>query len=245
MGENIRQQARLSLLATADGSYTLYDSVLDETYHSKFGAATESHLVYLHNAGVYQRLQSQLPTSVLEIGFGTGYNFVCTAHQADMAQCKLHYTGIEMLPPSTTLARTVLKENAPDQSPLAEFALQAISNIRHRGTSSRSEYNPLISLTVNNADATAWQFPESEFDAIYLDAFSSKNNPLLWQTAFLAPLCRSLRPGGKLATYCVNRSFREALTHAGWLWEKLPGPMGKREVLIAKPATDDSTITEN
>jgi len=62
----------MQLLKTDDGSYTLLDPQQQETYHSRFGALTESDQVYLRNSGVLKRLQSQQPTSVLEIGFGTG-----------------------------------------------------------------------------------------------------------------------------------------------------------------------------
>ena len=70
---------KMQLLKTDDGSCTVVHSDHQETYHSKFGALTESDLVYLRNSGVHQRLAHQQPTAILEIGFGTGFNFVHTA----------------------------------------------------------------------------------------------------------------------------------------------------------------------
>ena len=75
----------MQLLKTDDGSYTLIDQGLNESYHSKFGALTESDRVYLHNSGVYRRLVDRTPTAILEIGFGTGFNFVHTASHPSQA----------------------------------------------------------------------------------------------------------------------------------------------------------------
>ena len=71
------------------------------------------------------------------------------------------------------------------------------------------------------------------FHAVYLDAFSHRESPLLWQAPLLKKLRSALRPDGVLATYSVNRPFKDALSEAGFTWQKLPGPAGKREVIIA------------
>ena len=223
----------LKLLTTEDGSYTLYDSELDESYHSTFGARTESDQVYLRNAGVYYRLSLKKPTSVLEIGFGTGYNFVHTALKAIDTGCLLDYTAIEMYPLPSELALKLLNQNAANKA-LAAFTADALTEIISHATDTQTTFGEFIKLSLVYADATQWHPGPKRFDAIYLDAFSKKNNPLLWQSSFLATLKHSLSDDGTLATYCVNRSFREALSESGWHWQKLPGPKGKREVLIAK-----------
>jgi len=90
--------------------------------------------------------------------------------------------------------------------------------------------------TAGNAIVATQQWPAASFDAIYLDAFSKKNNPALWCTDFLDNLYTAARPHALLATYCVNGEFRASLAAAGFDFKKLPGPRGKREVLIASPA---------
>jgi len=222
----------LQLIATEDGSYTLYDLLLEESYHSKFGAKTESDQVFLHNTGINDRLATEKSLSVLEIGFGTGYNFVHTSQKALRSNCTLHYTALEMHPLPSDLILDLLEKNAIEKS-LSQFTADALGLIAKPGSISDTSFNQQVHLQLINADANHWRFPKNQYDAIYLDAFSSKNNPLLWQPAFLANLNQSLNESGTLATYSVNRRFREALTEAGWHWRKLPGPMRKREVLIA------------
>lgn len=226
----------MQLFQTADGSYTLRNAELDETYHSKFGARTESDHVFLRNSGVHKRLLNNQPTSILEIGFGTGFNFVHTACHALNHNCPLRYSACEYFPLNHDTALELLIHNAPDSTQLCEFAADAIRFIAERKTDFNSAFNHQTNLCLTPREATTCEWPAETFDAIYLDAFSTKNNPTLWSTEFLRKLHNASKPDAVLATYCVNGSFRHALTEAGFAWQKLPGPKGKREVLVATPA---------
>ena len=87
------------LTPTADGSYTLYNETIGEHYHSKHGAFQESKHVFI-DAGLKHAAQN-FPDeliSILEIGFGTGLNFLMTSAYADAKQLAFRYTGIEAFP---------------------------------------------------------------------------------------------------------------------------------------------------
>ena len=60
----------MELQETKTGEYTLYVPSMDETYHSRNGAISESRHVFLQE-GLY-RMEGN--TQVLEVGFGTGLN---------------------------------------------------------------------------------------------------------------------------------------------------------------------------
>ena len=234
----------------------MFHSKHQEIYHSKHGANTESKTVFLNNAGVLERLNRQIPTRVLEIGFGSGFNFVCTAQHAVGKASQLHYTGIEISPPPVYLASELLHHNVPEHPELCAFTADMLSHTRPARDSTQREitakqnpaiqnpekqnehtaqFNSYLTLCLIHADAQSWPLPKCSFDAIYLDAFSVKNNPDLWQTPFLEKLRAAIKSQGILATYCVSRVFRDSLTDAGFSWQKLSGPHGKREVLIASP----------
>lgn len=228
----------MQLLKTDDGSYTLLDPQQQETYHSRFGALTESDQVYLRNSGVLKRLQSQQPTSVLEIGFGTGFNFLHTVCHAVKYDCPLQYTAVELMPISREIVHKVLSCNAPQATDLCEFTADAIDQLVSLESGEEQvsmSYDHQTDLHLHRVDACIHSYSAASFDAIYLDAFSKKNNPTLWQRDFLTRLQVAAKPGAKLATYCVNGEFRAALTAAGFAFSKKPGPKGKREVLIAMP----------
>ncbi len=226
----------MQLLKTDDGSLTLFDPLHQESYHSKFGARSESDQVYLRNSGVHQRLSSQTDTSILEIGFGTGFNFVQTACHALANHCTLHYTACENFPVSGHTALQVLSHNVPGADKLCRFTADTLDQISSGEQFVSNSFDDLITLNLQRVDAACHTWLDDTFDAIYLDAFSTKNNPTLWQADFLKKLQSAARPDAILATYCVNGKFRSALSEAGFEYRKLPGPAGKREVLIATPA---------
>ena len=70
----------LKIIKTDDGSDTLYNKKLDETYHSLHGSVTESKHVYI-NAGLSSVIDenSKRPISILEVGLGTGLNLLLTS----------------------------------------------------------------------------------------------------------------------------------------------------------------------
>ena len=219
----------LTLVLTGDGSYTLAHPNLPETYHSRFGAVSEAITVFLENSTVKHRLQQGRETAVLEIGFGSGLNFMLTTACAKEYQCTLSYTAYEnQLPPAPIIAE-LLSNNLKSCEAEINSLQHAIANPPIINTA----INKHCHLTIVNEDVRNSAIPPNAFDAIYLDAFSVSQNPHLWQATFLTTLHRSLKGGGTLATYSVNRVFKDALTAAGFSWKKRPGPAGKREVIVA------------
>ena len=229
---------------TSDGSSTLRHPTHKETYHSTFGAVTESNIVFLQNSGVAARLQAGIPTRILEIGFGTGLNFLVTADAAERAASSVEYVAVEIDPVADSLLADLLTNNFPNQRPLINKSIDAVRTFT-RQSSSPADNQPVaaqdpvvltdfIAFQLIIGDALTCDFGSEQFNAVYLDAFSPKNNPDLWATRFLKKLRPALADDALLASYCVNRRFRDSLTEAGYDWRKVEGPPGKREVLIAQ-----------
>src|ERR1700740_3506371 len=100
----------LQIVTTADGSNTIFSSEVGENYHSRHGAVQESRHVFLEsglkyflneNKKVYPTggdLEGAGEASILELGFGTGLNFLLSAEYCIAQNIPLHYTGIEAYP---------------------------------------------------------------------------------------------------------------------------------------------------
>ncbi len=102
----------LEWVLTDDGSRTLVDSRLDETFHSGCGAVAETLIVYLANSGALERLRNGRPTAVLEYGLGTATGFLLTAALAECYQTQLDYCAIECsLLPACLLRQLNLSES--------------------------------------------------------------------------------------------------------------------------------------
>ncbi len=89
----------LKVMVTDDGSRTLLNETLQETYHSGCGAFSECLHVYLRNSGIEHKLRAwqstDRPVRVLELGFGTGWGWLLTAAAAEAASAALEYHSLE------------------------------------------------------------------------------------------------------------------------------------------------------
>lgn len=223
------------IVSTGDGSRTLYSERYGQTLHSSHGAAAEARWVFLAGSGVEARLRRGDPCRVLEVGFGTGLNFLVTADAARVHEERLNYTALERrLPQRDVLERLGYAEHL--QQPELADRLYAVLDTVRKGT---GRQQPLalddVTLTLVLGEATEAELPAGAFDAVYHDAFSPDANAELWSETFLTRLAGALAPGGTLVTYTVAGAVRRALAAAGLEVAKRPGPPGgKREMLFAR-----------
>lgn len=238
--------ADLRLERTADGSRTLRDGRIDQTYGSGRGALAEARHVFLQASGVAERLAAGRPTRVLEVGLGTGLNLLISADAAVTAGAELHYRGLERnLPPASLLRRLGYGRHLRHPEIAAAWAdLRAAlpdADEEPEATPRRwapppEALGPGVTLEVALGDATRARTLEegSWAHAIYHDAFSPDVAPELWSAGFLARLAHALAPGGTLVSYTVKGEVRRRLLEIGLRVQKLPGPPGgKREMLRA------------
>lgn len=213
---------------TADGSNTLYNETIGEHYHSKHGALQESKHVFI-DAGLKHAVTSfpGQAISILEIGFGTGLNFLMTSAYATENQISIAYTGIEAFPLSkeelistqySQYVPAVIWENFIDSY---DQSLTAVTTL-----------NMNQQLSIAHTTLESFESPLS-FDLIYFDAFSVQHQPELWSDEIIAKVCTFIKPGGIFVTYAITGKLKRALKSAGMKIEKLPGAPGKREMLRA------------
>ncbi len=216
------------LITTADGSNTLYHAQIGEHYHSMHGAVQESRHVFL-KAGLQYFLKRQAVTqaAVLEVGFGTGLNFLLSAEHCLQNGAGLRYCGIEAYPLSNDIIRTTGYEGYVRASLWDSFTdLYTISF--HQSVQITSS----ISLEVHPCKALEFSHQQL-FDVLYFDAFASVHQPEMWNDETLSHVSRFLKPGGVFVTYAITGKLKRSLKALGFSIEKLPGAPGKREMLRA------------
>ncbi|EYD73964.1 putative peptidase [Rubellimicrobium mesophilum DSM 19309] len=198
----------------------------DDPYFSLQGGLEETRHVFLAGNGLPARFRPGF--SILELGFGTGLNFLVTlrAHRATNPG-PLAYTSFEafpMSPEDRARALSAFPEIAPEAAELTQA-------LRAPGPWTFGD----VTLRIVEGDARetlpAW---ESRADAAYLDGFSPARNPEMWEPALLQAVARRLKPGGTLATYSAAGHVRRALADAGLAVERRPGFGTKRHMSVAK-----------
>ncbi|MGV3546300.1 MAG: tRNA (5-methylaminomethyl-2-thiouridine)(34)-methyltransferase MnmD [Pedobacter sp.] len=216
------------LTPTADGSNTLFNEEIGEHYHSAHGALQESKHVFIE-AGLKHGLEKfgKPEIDVLEVGFGTGLNFLLSCAHCEEVAKKLNYHAIEAFPLTTeTIASTGYSQYVPQQVWNSFFENYQAS------IDSETELSANCKLKVSHTTLQNFS-TEKRFDVLYFDAFSVRHQPELWTNEMIAHACSFLKPGGIFVTYAITGNLKRAVKACGFDIEKLPGAPGKREMLRA------------
>ncbi len=219
------------ILVTEDGSHTIAIPELGVTYHSKHGAIAESMHVFIEAGLVYCVEQNKLPSiRIFEMGFGTGLNALLSYQFATTNAIPINYTGIDLHP---LMAEEYEALNYDTQLNAADIFLKL-----HTCSWNREHIlSPYFSIVKMQQSLLGFSSTE-KFDLIYFDAFSPTDQPELWTGAVFGNLIALLNPNGILVTYCSKSIVRKAMQEAGFSVEKIPGPLGKREMVRAKKMFD-------
>lgn len=212
------------IIFTEDGSHSLLQNELNETYHSIHGAIQESRHIFI-DAGLKKHAKDTL--HILEIGFGTGLNAFLTLLESESTQQKIQYTAIELYPLSTASAFLL---NYPDL--LAPEKKDVFYQLHTSPWQNHIQLTPQFELYKIRADFSLMTL-SGDFDLIYFDAFSPEKQPEMWTEDRFKMLYNCCNPGAILTTYCAKGIVRRALQSAGFEVERIPGPTGKREILRA------------
>jgi tRNA U34 5-methylaminomethyl-2-thiouridine-forming methyltransferase MnmC len=217
----------LRLILTADGSHSIYNTVLDEHYHSTHGAIQESRHVFIE-AGLRPLAFAGQTIRILEIGFGTGLNCLLSLSEAKKQGLKMEYTSLEPFPLShgmvAALNYTSLLEASQTESAFTKM---------HSLEEGRVELSAAFTLIRSRNTLHDFE-PDGKYGLIYFDAFAPAIQPELWTEEMFRKLYACLIPGGVLVTYCAKGVVKRAMKQAGFLIERLPGPPGKREMTRAR-----------
>ena len=218
----------LELVTTADGSKTIYNSEVSENYHSKHGALQESRHVFL-KSGLEYFLEHN-PTSevnVLEVGLGTGLNFLLSADYCTDNQISLDYTGIEAYPLTNELISQTGYDEYVSASLWDSFIKEYPDSLKHP-----VKINPYCQLQTAHCQLANF-ISNKQYDVIYFDAFASARQPEMWDEEAITHTIQFLKIGGVFVTYAITGNLKRTLKSLGLQVEKAPGAPGKREMLRA------------
>jgi tRNA U34 5-methylaminomethyl-2-thiouridine-forming methyltransferase MnmC len=216
------------IIMTADGSNTLFNEAIGEHYHSTHGALQESEHVFIE-AGLKHAVTNfpDEEISILEVGFGTGLNFLLTLKSCLNQDVSLNYMGVEAFPITTeALVQTEYQKYVPDEiwnALLDNYQAALSAQVR---LFPKQRLSILISLFQD-------VLPSSTYHLVYYDAFSVRHQAEMWTDEMIEHAAAFLVPGGIFVTYAITGKLKRALKGLGFTIEKLPGAAGKREMLRA------------
>lgn len=229
---NLIQKFMISIYQTKDGSKTLLNTLLNETYHSRNGAIEESLHVFLKFGlqGFVEANPTITHIALLEVGFGTGLNALLTLQKClDNPQISIYYETIETYPlPYSWIKELEYLEQIKD------VRLEPYFEQMHQAEWDR-EFVVCPNFVLHKRKLSLMEFETARrFHLVYFDAFAPKVQPEMWQIENLKKISNVMLPDALLVTYCAKGQFKRDLKTLGFMVERLPGPLGKREMTRAK-----------
>ena len=204
---------------------TVFDEEAGETFKSQHSALTEVEEVF-YRPGVEANpwKKNAEPFAILELGFGLGTNFShlrskqagplsLVSVERDLAGAKFLQSQIPDAALGSILAEGIYREGNFTARILPGDFFEVLPKLRETG---------------------------EKFHCIYFDPFSPKANPEAWVKELFSFSFDLLVPQGRLVTYSVSRSAKDAAAAAGFLVEKhkLSPELKKRSALLAvKPGS--------
>lgn len=212
------------IFQTGDGSHSLRSGTYGDSYHSTKGAIQESIHVFIEKGLLAcQHLEH---INILEFGFGTGLNAVLTWKYLLDSETgpTVHYKTLEAHPlPSSHYSKLNYGE------------LLSFPHFLKLHTTPWNEPCALDSSFLLEKYHQVFEQIEIDnwADLVYYDAFGPRYQPSLWQKPMLEKVAKCMKSGGRFVTYCAQGAFRRTMVELGFEVERLPGPPGKREMIIA------------
>ena len=213
----------LQIITTSDGSHSIRNTHLDETYHSVHGAVQESMHVFIRNGLEYFILNRQTSkVSILEIGFGTGLNTLLTWRYGRQNNLEIRYTSLEPFPLLQEVWSRLNYDSGREGDDLS---------ILHKADWDR-EIALAPDFTLQKINKSLQDVVLNDpYDVVFFDAFAPGVQPELWAYESLEKVITPLRAGGVFVTYSAKGQLKRDLKTLGLQVETLAGPPGKNEMV--------------
>jgi len=207
-GYNESLRGEKEVIITEDGSVTLYSKEFNQAYHStKDGALRESLQKHVIPAFALQNPKEQL--TILDICFGLGYNTLATLYYV---KSKHLDTKIHILSPE--FDRELVESLATFEYPKAFDTLQPIiCELSENFYYEDAQFK--IEVLLGDAREVIPQILE-KIDIVYQDAFSPKQNPLLWTREYFRDIRAICSDDAVITTYSTAIATRMGLHENGF-----------------------------
>ncbi len=219
------------LKITADGSPTLYDPEFEAHLHSLDGAVGESRHVFLAQSDLEQRLVTEQPVRIMEVGFGTGLNFTLARELLQQVSFgELAYFAFEPRPVDPKLLDEFYQHVAVREALKADtLAVNKQALDTEPGAQFKVDF-PGCQLTYyKQVFPSAVELPP--VDVVFYDAYGPNAHPELWDQHPMLHALKLLCPNGVLVTFSVTGNTKRILKAHGFAFDRPQGFGRKREML--------------
>lgn len=213
-----------SIVATKDGSNTLFSKLYNQHYHNPDdGAINEALSKHIIPAFTFHKNKSEL--TILDICFGIGYNtfstiYYCLQNNLDI---KLNIFSPEL---DGNLVKSLENFEFPKEFDCIKHIINSIAK-----TSKYEDENLKIEVFIGDARNYIKSLEKNTFDIVYQDAFSSDVNFELWTKEYFDDIYKLCNDTCIMSSYAIATPIRLSMYEAGFfIYENRPV---KRKITLA------------
>ncbi|KQC04275.1 MAG: hypothetical protein APR54_02100 [Candidatus Cloacimonas sp. SDB] len=206
-------------IKTKDGSFTFFNEIYQEHYHSVSGALEEAVKKHVKPLNIENGMK------ILDFCFGLGYNAIV----ATKGHKNLKITGLEV---DSKIIKEIKFLEVPEEINPEFVSFRDLAEkfeIKDRN-------NNLIKLIMGDALQTIDQLSANYFDRVFFDPFSPGKQPEMWSEEIFKKIYKKLKPGGRISTYSCARWIRKNMEKANFIildgpvvGRKSPGTIGVKK----------------
>ncbi|MFT7433906.1 MAG: tRNA 5-methylaminomethyl-2-thiouridine biosynthesis bifunctional protein [Alphaproteobacteria bacterium] len=196
-----------------------------DVYFSPTGGYEESKYVFLHGNHLPDRWRESHEFTIIETGFGTGLNFLTTWELWDKqatSQQQLHFISVEKFP----LNIETFNNSLHAYPNLKRFSIELNKHypdlIKNEVNTIQISTNVKLTLLIGDVLNVLRKAP-NKADAWFLDGFSPKKNPEMWNTYLYNQIAKLSNNNATFATFTAATHVRNGLTEAGFKVERIKG----------------------
>lgn len=217
--------SNLKLILSDDGSHTLFDAELNETYHSTHGAIQESNHVFI-NSGLTHFIDTNisLTPNILEVGLGTGLNVLLTVLYAEKHKINIEITSLEKYPLPLKITDQLNYHELLDND--AKTMLKLIHSCEWNKKTKISDY---VLFTKHDIELNTYN--NKVHNLVFYDAFAPSKQAEMWEIDSLKKVSDNCLKNTTFVTYCAKGQVRRDLESLDFTMERIPGPPGKHQML--------------
>lgn len=216
----------IRIIETEDGSQSLYNEELNETYHSTHGALTESQYVFIQQGLSLLVEEGRTHIEIFEVGFGTGLNALLVQEYAKAnPQLNLTFTTLEPYPISTSIIEVLTYDQLID-----DVSKQDFKELHNCAWGEVVKLSKNLSFTKYQTTLEDYESTES-YDLIFFDAFAPSKQAEMWEMKLLSKISTLMKDDAVFVTYCARGQLKRDLVELALKVETLPGPPGKKEMV--------------
>lgn len=199
VGKTIESCDSYLKIKTQDNSFTFYNPLFRENYHSSSGAASEAYYKFVLPSNFTERLNEKQTIDILDVGFGLGYNAFSGLNEINNLGGTANITTLELDDSSLKLALTIFDSSNREH--------EILTSLRTKGI--WTDEKNIIEILLGDARKSVCTL-QKKFDVIFLDAFSTLKNPELWTYDFIKKLASLLTENAVIITYSASYAVRGA-----------------------------------